>query len=417
MRALVLAIGALVIAAACGRVPGSQVSPGDYKLYVAASTSSSQQLSVIDSRSHSVELNMPLGTPSPDWTHLYTVKDTSLVDLDPQTGATRRSLKLPRVFELPPATLSGVPGGLSPNGRWLVLQSFDQTNSIPTATHMLVVDTSYASAPRKIDLNGLFNFDAVSNDGQRVYMIQYLSGTQYHVRFYDLSLGRLDPQIVFDKSDGSAAMAGLRLSGVASPDGNWLYSIYIRENQSPFIHALSLDNPIAVCIDLPGGGYSTNGDEFHWSLALNASGSHLYAANGATGIVADLSIDNGFPSQPLRAVHLAGAQSATSLIQKVEAKEMGNNGAALSPDGRTLVIAGQTGIAWVDTASLKSRDTGLSDWRVWSLALSPDGTTVYALSDGGMIAEMPMSGAHTPTKFDGAAGQPMALIRVAAALP
>lgn len=416
MRALMLAIGALVIVAACGRVPGGQVSPGDYKLYVAASTSSSQQLSVIDSRSHSVELNMPLGTASPDWMHLYTVKGDTLLDLDPQTGATRRSLKLPRAFELPPATLSGVPGGLSPNGHWLVLQSFDQTNGIPTATHMLVVDTSYASAPRKMDLSGLFNFDAVSNDGQRVYVIQYLSGNQYHVRFYDLGLGRLDPQIVFDKSDGSAAMAGLRLSGVASPDGQWLYSIYIRENQSAFIHALNLDNPFAICLDLPGSGYSTNGDEFHWSLALNAGGSHLYAANGAAGIVADISIDNGFPSPP-RVVHQSKALSAANLIQNVEAKELGNNGAALSPDGRTLVIAGQTGIVWVDTASLKARDTGLSDWRVWSLALSPDGNTVYALSDGGMIAEMPMSGTHTATKFASAAGQPMALIRVAAALP
>ena len=416
MRAWMLAIGVLVIVAGCGRVPGSQVSPGDYKLYVAASTSSSQQLSVIDSRSHSVELSMQLGTPSPDWTHLYTVKGDTLVDLDPLTGATRHSLRLPGSFELPPATLSGVPGGLSPNGRWLVLQSFDQTNSIATATHMLVVDASYATAPRKIDLNGLFNFDAVSNDGQRVYMIQYLSGNQYHVRFYDMSLGRLDPQIVFDKSDGSAAMAGLRLSGVASPDGKWLYGIYIRENQTPFIHALSLDNPIAFCIDLPGSGYSINGDEFHWSLAMNASGSHLYAANGATGIVADLSIDGGVPSQP-RVAHLAAGPSATSLIQDVEAKELGGNAAALTPDGLTLVIAGKTGLVWIDTASLKARDHQLTGWNVWSVAMTADGATVYAMSDGGMIAELPMGGAHTPTKFDGPAGQPLALIRVAAALP
>lgn len=418
MRPLVLAIGALVILAACGRVPGSQVSPGDYKLYVAASTSSSQQLSVIDSRSHSVELSMQLGTPSPDWTHLYTVKGDTLVDLDPLTGATRHSLRLPGLFELPPATLSGVPGGLSPNGHWLVLQSFDRTDSIPSATHMLVVDTSYASAPRQIDLKGLFNFDAISNNGQRVYMIQYLSGNQYHVRFYDMSLGRLDPQIVFDKSDGSAAMAGLRLTGVASPDGQWLYSVYIRENQSAFIHALSLDNPVAFCIDLPGSGYSTNGDEFHWSLALNAGGSHLYAANGATGIVADIPIDNGFPSRPTHIAHLAGGQSASRLIQTVEAKELGGNAAALTPDGQTLVIAGKTGLLWVDTASLKARDHQLTGWNIWSVAITADGATVYAMDDTGMIAELPVSGTtHSATTFSGAGGQPLALIRVAAALP
>ena len=417
MRALVLAIGALVVLAACGRVPAGQVAAGDYKLYVAASTSSSQQLSVIDSRSHSVELNMPLGTPSPDWTHLYTLNGDTLLDLDPRTGATRRSLRLPGNFQLPPATLSGVPGGLSQNGRWLVLESFDRTDSIPTATHMLVVDTSYASNPRHIDLKGLFNFDAVSNDGQRVYMIQYLSGNQYHVRFYDLNLAQLDPQIVFDKSDGSAAMAGLRLSGVASPDGHWLYSIYVREHQSPFIHALSLDDPIAFCIDLPGSGYTTNGDEFHWSLALNAAGTHLYAANGATGLVADIGIDNGFPNAQPRVAHQTVGPTASSFAQNVQAKELGANAAALTPDGLTLVIAGKTGLVWVDTASLKARDTQLADWTVWSVAMSPDGTTLYAVNDAGMIAELPMTGAHTPTKFDGAAGQPMGLIRVAAALP
>lgn len=416
MRALVLAIGALVVVAGCGRVPGGQVSPGDYKLYVAASTSSSQQLSVIDSRSHAVELQMPLGSPSPDWTHLYTLKGDTLLDLDPQTGATRRSLRLPGSFQLPPATLSGVPGGLSPDGHWLVLESFDRTNSIPTVSHMLVVDTSYASAPRRIDLNGLFNFDAVSNDGQRVYLIQYLSGNQYHVRFYDLALGKLDPQIVFDKSDGSAAMAGLRLSGVASPDGHWLYSMYIRENQSPFIHALSLDNPIAFCIDLPGFGYSANGDEFRWSLALDAHGSHLYAANGATGIVADMSINNGVPGRP-RAVHLPGGQSAISLIQNVEAKDLGGNAAALTPDGQTLVIAGKTGLIWVDTASLNAQESQLTGWKIWSVAITPDGATVYAMDDTGMIAELPVKGARAATTFSGAGGQPMALIRVAAALP
>src|SRR3989442_13149915 len=109
----------------------------------------------------------------------------------------------------------------------MVLEPSDRTDRPPADTHMPVVDTTYASAPRQIDLKGLFNFDAVSNDGQRVYMIQYLTGNQYHVRFYDLSIGRLDPQIVFDKSDGSAAMPGLRRSGVAPPDGHCRYSMYV----------------------------------------------------------------------------------------------------------------------------------------------------------------------------------------------
>jgi hypothetical protein len=318
-----------------------------------------------------------------------------------------------------------VPGGLSQNGRWLVLESFDATsNGVRTATHLLVVDTSYAKAERQINLNGFFEFDAVSNDGQRIFLIEYLAGNQYHVRFYDLSAGRLDPNVVFDKSDGSSTMAGVRLSGIPSHDGQWLYSVYVREDKSAFIHALNLDVPFALCLDLPGSGYVTNPDEFHWSLAMNAAGTHLYAANGATGIVADLPIDHGTPGQ-MRAAKLNDSQTGGIFgVLDAQAKELGANAAAVSPDGRTLVIAGKTGVLWVDTASLKARDRQLSrgealpgaaGWSVRSLAISPDGTTLYVVDDTGMIAEVPMAGAHSATTFSGALGQPLSLMRVAAA--
>ncbi|HSS94080.1 MAG TPA: hypothetical protein VLR46_08825 [Candidatus Dormibacteraeota bacterium] len=417
MKALVVAVVGLVIVGACGRVPG-QVTAGDYKLYEAASTGSSQQLSIIDSRSHAVERNLPLGTPSPGWTHLYALKGDTLVDLDPLTGTALNQIRLRGSnYMLPPATLSGVPGGLSPNGRWLVLESFDRdSNGVPTATHLLLVDTTYMAQPRPIDLAGFYQFDAVNNAGTSVYLIEYLSTGQYFVRFFNVPLGALDPTIVFDKSDGSAAMAGVRLSGVASHDGSWLYSVYVRPDKSAFIHALSLDNPIAFCLDLPGTGYSTNPDEFQWSLALNADGSHLYAANGATGVVADVTFSSGWPNSQIRTGRIATGSTATAgpFVQEAQAKEMGGNAAAVSADGRTLVIGGKAGLLWVDTASLTVHDQQLASWKVWSLAISPDGTTVYAVNDSGMIGELAMAGKHASTTFGGADGQPLALVRVSA---
>ncbi len=415
MRGLVLAIGALVIVAACGRIPGGQVSSGDYKLYEAASTSSAQQLSVIDSRSHSVELSMPLGTPSPDWTHLYAVSGDGLIEIDPQTGTKLQNVRLPGYYQLPSATLSGMPGGLSQDGHWLVLEKFDPTSSpVPNGTHLLLLETSFGKPMRQFDLQGYFQFDAVSNDGQRIFLIQYISPTEYYVRQFDVGIKQLNPTIIFDKSDGGAAMAGLRLSGVASPDGHWLYSVYVRQDKSPFIHALNLDGSlIAVCLDLPGSGYASNSDAFHWSVAMNADGTHLYAANGATGTVEDIGIDSGFPN-PARAARIDTSQTGGIFgVRDVEAKELGGNAAAVSPDGKTLVIGGSAGLFWVDTTSLKATDHQLADWNVWSLAMSPDGTTVYAVRDSGMIAEVSMSGSHQMTTFGGAPGQPLALIRVA----
>ena len=419
MRGLVLAIGALVIVAACGRIPGGQVSSGDYKLYEAASTSSAQQLSVIDSRSHSVELSMPLGTPSPDWTHLYAVSGDGLIEIDPQTGTKLQNVRLPGYYQLPSATLSGMPGGLSQDGHWLVLEKFDPTSSpVPNATHLLLLETSFGKPMRQFDLQGYFQFDAVSNDGQRIFLIQYISPTEYYVRQFDVGIKQLNPTIIFDKSDGGAAMAGLRLSGVASPDGHWLYSVYVRQDKSPFIHALNLDGSlIAVCLDLPGSGYASNSDAFHWSVAMNADGTHLYAANGATGTVEDIGIDSGFPN-PARAARIDTSQTGGIFgVRDVEAKELGGNAAAVSPDGKTLVIGGSAGLFWVDTTSLKATDHQLADWNVWSLAMSPDGTTVYAVRDSGMIAEVSMAGSHQMTTFGGAPGQPLALVRVVAPGP
>jgi hypothetical protein len=412
MRALVLAIGALVLVAACGSIPGGQVTAGGYKLYEAAAKGDSQQLSVIDSRSHAVERNMPLGTPSGNWSHLYSVNGSLLMDLDPQTGKVLYQLQLPGNYKLPSATISGVPGGLSPNGHWLVLESFDATaNGLPNASHFVVVDTTYVSKPRRFDLSGYFQFDAINNGGGRVYLIQYVSSNSYYVRFFNVG-GSLDPTIVFDKSDGSNAMAGARLSGVASTDGQWLYSVYVRPDKSAFIHALNLENPLAFCVDLPGSGYTTNPDEFRWSLAMNAQGTHLYAANGATGVLADFSIDNGPNLQP-KIAHLATGQTTSILAHDAQAKELGGGSAVVSPDGRTMVIGGKTGLVWIDTASLTAKDRQLSSWRVWSIAMSPDGTTLYAMDDAGMIAEVPMAGAHQATTFGGAEGLPLALVRVA----
>jgi hypothetical protein len=93
---------------------------------------------------------------------------------------------------------------------------------------------------------------------------------------------------------------------------------------------------------------------------MNAAGTHVYAANGATEIVADLPIDGGTPGQ-MHAAHLNNSQLGQVFgVLNVEAKEFGGNAAAVSPDGQTLVIAGRTGLVWVDTVSCEGRDTLLT---------------------------------------------------------
>jgi hypothetical protein len=416
MKALFPLAAAVILGVGCGSL--TPVVSGSYKLYAAAANSSAVQVAVIDSRSHSIERKLEMGTPSNDWNHFYSVISNSLLDTNPNTGSAQRTLQLPRHYELPNATITGIPGGLSQNGKWLVLQSFDRATSIPTATHLVVVDTSFGSAPRPIELKGWFDFDAISNDGNNLYLIQYVAPQQYHVRLYRIALHELDPTVIVEKgASPNSTMAGVKLMSVPSADGDWLYTLYARENDGAFIHGLHLNgDPFAACIDLPGEGLRKDPNQFRWSLAVSPDGRFLYAANGAMGVVGEVKIGSGAYPQLTRTSKIAAQQSAwNGLIRDVEAKEFGSNASAVSLDGKTLITAGSTGIVWVDTASLQTRASALAGWRIGGLGLTPDGRTLYALNDSGEIAEVGVASANVGARFNPAAGYPIAIMRVAAA--
>jgi DNA-binding beta-propeller fold protein YncE len=413
MRRLLMALCGLVLVSGCAATEGKlPLASGDYRLYEAASTKSGQLVAVINSRSQTTERRLPRGTLSPDGKRLYAVTSNKLQEIDSHTGAVLRTLQIPGNFDAPPAGLGGVPGGLSQNGRWLALQTGGGQR---TTSHMLLVDTSAFKVSTRIDLDGVFDFDAVSNDGQRVYVIEYTNATAgyYRVRVYEVGAGQLGPYTVVDKGDPNEPMTGARISGVFSPDGQWLYSVYARENQGAFVHALNLTQPFAFCLDLPGPGWSTSMNAFQWSLALTADGRHLYAANGALGLLAQIdTLDGSFP-QVSRTGTIASTGPTSSLFaQDVAAKEFGPSGSALSQDGKTLVTAGQNGLLWIDTATLQTRNRQLAKWTVWSVAASPDGSRVYAVNDAGAIAELSMADGRVAATFDPGEGFPMGLLRV-----
>lgn len=390
MKVRIAAVAAALVATACGGHAPQVTQATGYRLYEAAA----RQVALIDTRSQSAHQHLPLGTPSPDWHHYYTVSAGSLLDIDPETGTTITRLTLPGDYQLPPATSTGIPGGLSPNGAWLVLQRFD------SASHLLVIDTTFAEPPMRIELPGHFQFDAISDDGARLYLIQKIGDGQYHVRDYNLVSASLDPNFIVDKSEGGEAMSGLRLSGVAARDGSMLFSVYARAHKGAFIHALSLDGPFALCLDLPGTGYEDGSQEsLDWSLALSPDGNRLYVSNPAMGVVVEFLASN------LTAGHVfhTSAPSPTH-----------SAGAVVSADSRTLVIAGSTGVVWLDAGTLAPIGQALPDWTVRSLALSPDGSTLYAVNDRGALAELSMESHSLTSAFDPGIAQPIALMRVEA---
>jgi hypothetical protein len=394
---IVRAFAVLIVTAACAGGP-TQPPPASGHMLLFEATSS--EIAVIDSTTHLAVRHLPLGVPSPDWRHLYSINGTALVDTDPSSGLTSATRQLPGTYQLPAATSGGLPGGTSPNGSWLVAQSYDGA-----ATHFVVVGTTGMRIAHTVNLTGHFNFDAISDDGVRLYLIQYLNGREYYVRLFHVLTGTLDENIVVDKSNGEQSMSGLRLTGLATPGGGWLFSMYVREQESPFIHALSLDGPFAFCLDLPGGGYASNAGEKHWSIAMDRMGYTLFAVNSVTGVVAKIDNSQQYNPQVTRTARIPGGTYSN----------IGPNTAVLSDDGKSLVVAGSTGLVWIDTERLAIRFQILPDWRMLSLALSPDGKTLFAVNGDGRIAEVMMYSAQVTSTFDPSVGKSMALMRVASA--
>jgi hypothetical protein len=142
MRVRGALIGLTMFVVACGSMPTTERAGSGDKLYQAMSTGHTQFISVVDSKSHKEERRLPLGAPSADWQHLYSLDSTVLVDTDPASGVARARLTS-HAYRMPNATATGMPGGLSPNASWLVVERYDQAGeSLPTGSHFLVIQTA-----------------------------------------------------------------------------------------------------------------------------------------------------------------------------------------------------------------------------------------------------------------------------------
>jgi hypothetical protein len=165
-------------------------------------------------------------------------------------GGPLRDRRLRGVFSIPAVAYDGSPGGLSADGKTLVLIS-PRVRYPRKQTTFAVVDARRLVVSRLIRLRGDFSFDAISPDGRMMYLIAYnrRNLTDYAVRAYDLRAGRLFRRPVVDPSEPDEAMTGVPVTRVASRDGRWAYTLY-QSAEHPFVHALDTERRTAVCIDL-----------------------------------------------------------------------------------------------------------------------------------------------------------------------
>ncbi len=189
-------------------------------------------------------------------------------------GRVLRSASVAGSFGIPAVTVDGEAGGLSADGRTLVLAQPPAYESPRTLTRFVIVSTA-ALRPRTIALRGDFGYDALSPNGRLLYLIQHraLGDASYSVRAYDLRAGRLLPRVIADKRELETTMHGFPVARATSADGTWVYTLYRRSNAVPFVHALNARRAYALCIDLP----RAVADQWIWSalLELTDRGAHL----------------------------------------------------------------------------------------------------------------------------------------------
>jgi len=359
-------------------------------------------LRVIDPGSGATLRDLPLGVSTPDWSALYVTEwgldQTTVRAIDPRTGHTLRETSVAGRYTLPEQGIGAALGGLSPNGRWLALGSkpgveVGANNVTRERSRLVVIDTAFTQQPKKIELDGNFTFDALSNDGTALYLIETVPrnpastpGLGYKVRLYDLATATLQPGVVVDKTAIAETMSGTRQSSIASADGQWVYSLYLNEAGGPFIHMLNLSERYAICVFLPKTGKDDWEKQLLWSLAQTRDGKHLYAVNGALGMVADVD-----PAQlsvrrtgtfPIPAASQPGivARIGDWLMPRASAKRILTGGAALTPDGKTLFAIAEQGLFVIDTTDFALRGRYLRDLPLDSIALSSDGARLYAAS-------------------------------------
>jgi hypothetical protein len=208
-------------------------------------------------------------------------KSTIVAAVRARDGRVLRSTVIQGFYGVPLVAYDGTPGGVSGDGRSLVLASYGPMPGSNGTTRFLVLGTRTLAVRRPVVLRGSWSFDAISPDSSTLYLTEHLRAGDdplYRVRPFDLRAGRLRGAIV-DRLEGEEEMGGAPATRAASTDGRWAYTLYARRGESPFVHALDTARGEAFCVDLP----LRLGYDRQWSLRLSLDESRASLSIGSGG--------------------------------------------------------------------------------------------------------------------------------------
>ena len=129
-------------------------------------------------------------------------------------------------FTIPTVALDKSTSGLSADGNTLVLA--EPLAGLGAASSRFDVLKARSLRVREsVSLRGSYSFDAISPDGNLIYLIEYTNPanpSQYLVRAYDVQAGHLLRKPVIDPSEAGQPMTGKPVTRAMSPNGRWAYT-------------------------------------------------------------------------------------------------------------------------------------------------------------------------------------------------
>jgi hypothetical protein len=324
-----------------------------------------------------------------DWSKVFTTEVTGRATLleasDVATGAVVSRVTVPGRLSVRVASGDGslvalmvpIPAGRSP---WI-----PEPRSWTT---VVVADPTGSEEPARYRLEGNFEPEAFSTDGESLYLIRFLPPTDpvaYRVARLDLGTGKVLPTGTRTKSAVVETMSGTRLEQLPSPDGDMLYTLYTTQPAayseghahvgSPvaFVHTLSMDEGWAHCVVLPKKLWGA--DPADEAMAVSPYGDRLYVVDTARDLVAVMDTERVkvVENQRVDLESFPGAETQ----------------AIVAPDG-TLAVASGSRVWSLDGVDLTVLETWTMDAPVSALGSGPGG--VYVAMPGAVTVIDPSTG-------------------------
>ena len=257
----------------CGTFASAQ--PGG-SLLVVRSNGMRGPLTAYSARTGRERFSLPAGGVAADgrtFVSAFSRKPATRVTVyDARTGTNRTSMRVGGIWAL---------AGVSATGRFA---AFTGRAARRRHTALRVVDVARRRVAWTTSLRGSYDVETVSRDGQRLFLVHYRK-QGYDLELYDRRTrtlrGNPDPE-------ARGFMTGIPWTAIASRNGRWLLTVYVRSDGHVFVHALDVRTGRPRCIDLPSHGSRGSHDPASLgaaALALSPDERALYVANPLLGRV------------------------------------------------------------------------------------------------------------------------------------